>query len=56
MIGSRQDQTREEWQVKIRTTLGTVRTEYRLTEEAAEALRDRYDVIEITKVHRTLDF
>lgn len=56
MTGHWQNITRREWAVKIRTPLGTIRTEYRLTREAAEALRERYDVVSITEVTRTLDY
>ena len=48
--------TRMEWKVRIRTSLGTIRTEWRLTEESAEALRDRFDVISIEYATRILDF
>ena len=51
-----QDTERTEYAVKIRTPLGTIRIEYRLTQEAAEALREKYDVISIALVTRTLDY
>lgn len=56
MIGKWQTETSQEWQIRIRTSLGTIRTEYRLTREAAEALRDEYDVVSIALVTRILDY
>ena len=53
---TRQGITRTEFKVTIRTSLGTVRTEWRRTSEAAEALRERFDVIDITEAEHLLDF
>lgn len=53
---TRQTDTREEFAVCIRTSLGTVRTEFRMTRDAAEALRVRFDVLSIDLVTRTLDY
>lgn len=53
---SRQTLTRTEYRVLIRTPLGTLRTEWRSTIEAAEALRDRFDVVSIDLDTRVLDF
>lgn len=53
---TRQTDTRTEYAVRIRTSLGTIRTEYRMTREDAEALRDRFDVVTIEPVTRTLDY
>jgi hypothetical protein len=53
---TRQTDTRVEFQVRIRTPFGNIRTEWRLTREAAEALRADHDVVSIDQVRRTLDY
>lgn len=53
---TRQTATRTEYAVRIRTSLGTIRTEYRATTDAANALRDRFDVVDVELITRTLDY
>lgn len=53
---TRQNVTVTEWRVIIRTTLGTTITEWRRTREAAEALRDRHDVVSIELADHLLDY
>lgn len=49
-------QKRIEWKVTIRTSLGTLRTEWRTSQEAAEALREQYDVVSIEQAEHALDY
>jgi hypothetical protein len=55
-MGDGKDLVRKEWRIKIRTSLGTIRTEWRTSEEAAEALRDKYDVVSIELTDHKLDY
>ena len=50
------DTTRMEYRIRIRTSLGNIRTEWRTDAAQAEALRDRFDVVSIERVERVLDF
>lgn len=50
------DITREEYRVRIRTTLGNVRTEWARDLDRVAYLRERWDVVDVELVTRALDY
>jgi len=50
------DITRQEYKVRIRTDLGTIITEWALTEERVEVLRTKYNVVSVEWTTHVLDY